>query len=180
MEFSRTCYRPKAPKRRSSLCSMFQSFRNISHIPNRIQCKAPDPNWRPVWAKGACSESSEPHTPAELLHMVAPKAWKPSLAWFWINLNQSLQVFASVQRHRGCLRKKFYNSGMLCVSLVMLLSSWKYHLKCDLQKFGENGIIHGQPGFEKTETNMFITMHTALDRNRTQIRSFSYDQRETA
>ena len=66
------------------------------------------------------------------------------------------------------------------LSLVMLLSSWKYHLKCDLQKFGENGIIHGQPGFEKTETNMFITMHAALDRKRTQILSFSYDQRETA
>ena len=60
---------------------------------------------------------------------------------------------------------------MLCVSLVVLLSSQKYRFECDLQKFGDIGMIHGQPAFERTETNMFIAMHIALDRNRPRIRS---------
>ena len=71
------------------------------------------------------------------------------------------EAFASVQQHRGYLSEEFQNSRMLCVSLVMLLSARQYSLECDLQKFGENDMIHGQAAFEKTETNMFISMHIA-------------------
>ena len=52
------------------------------------------------------------------------------------------EAFASVQQHRGYLSEEFQNSRMLCVSLVMLLSARQYSLECDLQKFGENDMIH--------------------------------------
>ena len=53
----------------------------------------------------------------------------------------------------------------------MLLSSGQIRLKCDLQKFGENGMIHGQQAFEKIELNMFIAMSIVLNQNRPQIQS---------
>ena len=55
---------------------------------------------------------------------------------------------------------------MLSVSSVVLLCSGQYRLECDLQKFGEIGMIHGQPAFERTELNRFIAMHIDLDQNR--------------
>ena len=60
---------------------------------------------------------------------------------------------------------------MLSVSSVVLLSSGQYHLEYDLQKFGEIGMIHRKPAFERTEPNRFIAMHIALDQNRPRIRS---------
>ena len=57
--------------------------------------------------------------------------------------------------------------------MVMLLSSWQYHLilECNPQKLGEISIIHGQPNFERTESKMLMIMHIALDQNRPQILS---------
>ena len=57
---------------------------------------------------------------------------------------------------------------MLYISSVVLSAVF---LECDLQKFGEIGMIHGQPAFERTKPNRFIAMHIALDQNRPQIRS---------
>ena len=81
------------------------------------------------------------------------------------------KLFAGVRQHCGCLREKFLNSGMLCVSSVVLLSSGQYSLECDLQKLGVICMIYGQPAFERTESNTLIAMHIALNQNRPQIRS---------
>ena len=57
------------------------------HVPNRILCKAAGLNRRPVWGKGACSDSN---WTAQWLRWQRAKAWKQCLAWFWIDCNQSL------------------------------------------------------------------------------------------
>ena len=48
---------------------------------------------------------------------------------------------------------------MLCVSSVVLLSSWQYSLECNLQKFWEISMIHGQPVFDLVLENQAEYVH---------------------